>query len=149
LTVPPAFRGAGAPSKSSILLALLIAVAGRLIGGAKPAPGTMGGVPELAVLWGPPISAGLALLAGVPRPDGGPLEAERGGATILGIETLLDMRGGAPALGMTVAVGGRGAPVELILRLGPVALGGGGVALALAVALPGSFLFTHFFRSGS
>lgn len=77
---------------------------------------------------------------GIPRPTDG--EVEDGG------------RGGVPSLGMLVLDGRGGAeldggspPMALTLRLGP--FGGGGVARADTLAEFGSFLLTHFLRSGS
>lgn len=112
-------------------LALLSDVGGRE-GGAEPAAGP-GGVPPAAV-----VEAG----RGMPGPPTG------GGAETEGLPVL----GGGGAL---PAVDGRlpGEEVggaELWLRdLGAGPFGGGGVARAEAVALLGSFLFTHFFSSGS
>ena len=133
--VPP-FLGPGAPSKSSILLALLILVAGRLggadAGGAPASPPPIGGGAEAD---GKPVCgvAGEAAMDG--GPEGGPLAGvmtREGGPDIGGPDT------GGPA-------GGPAAPLALLL--GP--LGGGGVAADGVAASAPPFLLTHFLRSGS
>lgn len=129
LVVPP-FRGAGAPSKSSILLALLMLVAGRLGGpdkGGPPARPPIGGGAEAE---GKPVCgvAGDALTDGVP--EGGPLAGVK-------------VRKGGPDMGGPAG----GAVAALTFLLGP--LGGGGVAADGAAASAPPFLLTHFLRSGS
>ena len=127
--VPP-LRGPGAPSKSSILLALLILVAGRLGGaepGGPPSPPSGGG----AEADGKPVcgAAGEAAMDG--GPEGGPL------AGVMTREGGPDM--GGPACGA--------AALLTLLEGGP--LGGGGVAAVGAAASAPPFLLTHFLRSGS
>jgi hypothetical protein len=154
LTVPP-LRAVGAPSKSSMELALLRDVVdGRGGGGCIAGPG-----------FGPPAgSAGLAAVAAV-------VDTERGGSPfglgpgpvpnaglvpngdapvpvdgrLSGVAPSCDMDGGRWSIG-----GPEEALPTLTDRLcGPGPLGGGGVARADTVALLGSFLLTHFLSSGS
>jgi hypothetical protein len=130
LTVPP-FLGPGAPSKSSMLLALLILVAGRLGGaeaGGPPVIPPSGGGAEAD---GKPVCgvAGDAVSEG--GPEGGPLAGVK-------------VRDGGPDIGGPA--GGAAAPLALLLG-GP--LGGGGVAADGVAASAPPFLLIHFLRSGS
>jgi hypothetical protein len=89
-----------------------------------------------------------------------PVDTDRGiaggGAPSEGGAGLADTDGGAPAeedgrlpepICGGVAIAGGGPPLPLIVLLGAAeAFGGGGVPRA-GVALPGSFLLTHFFSS--
>lgn len=78
---------------------------------------------------------------GTPRDDGAGLPG--GGIPVVEGGRLL----GGGIIGDALAGGGGAALLPLAVLLGgPEARGGGGVARA-AVALLGSFLFTHFFRS--
>lgn len=70
----------------------------------------------------------------------GPVPLVSDGPSVLDGGRLFDKGGGTGP-----PVGGREAGV--VVRDGP--FGGGGVARTEAVALLGSFLFTHFFSSGS
>lgn len=131
--VPP-FRGAGAPSKSSILLALLMLVAGRLGGpdaGGPPARPPIGGGAEAE---GKPVCgvAGDAVIDD--GPEGGPE-----GDPLAGVK----VREGGPDIGGPAG----GAVAALTFLLGP--LGGGGVAAVGVAASAPPFLLTHFLRSGS
>lgn len=130
-------RAVGAPSKSSIELALLREVEG-LGGGAKP-PEVPGGVGAAA-----PVETGRGNGGGAPNVDGGAGLPEIDG----GANAPADDDGRLPALWAIggVAAGGRLAVLPVLLA-GP-ALGGGGVAAA-GVAELGSFLLTHFFSSVS
>jgi hypothetical protein len=117
--------------RSSIELAWLREVAGRT-GGAKPEldPGGVTAAPVVDAARG-------GTFAVLGR---GPVPLLRGGPPVLDCGRLSDA-----AESTCPPVGGREAGV--VVRDGP--LGGGGVALTEAVALFGSFLFTHFFNSGS
>lgn len=129
-------RTVGAPSKSSIELALLKEVEG-LGGGANP-PELPGGVGAAA-----PVDTDRGNGGGAPNPDGGAGLPDIGG----GANAPADDDGRLAALAIGgVAVGGRLAVLPVLLA-GP-ALGGGGVA-AEGVAELGSFLLTHFLSSVS
>ena len=136
--LPPALGG---PRRSSIELALLMLVPGRLGG---PAGGSV--LPLLALL----------LMAAVapsppPRRSGSALPLTSGEAPSVSDE-FNTLRCGWPELRRGVDVklslacppGG-----PLTLRGGPVALGGGGVAEDVGVFSAPAFLFTHLFKSGS
>lgn len=148
-TVPP-LRAVGAPSRSSIELALLRDVVdGRGGGGciAGP-PAAGGGVPAVVDTErggrpfgvgpcpGPGPKAGLVPSCDAPAPVDGRLS---------GVVPSCEIDGGRWSVG-----GPEDALPTLTDRLcGPGPLGGGGVARAEAVALFGSFLLTHFLSSGS
>lgn len=125
-------RAWGAPSKSSIELALLKDVDGRG-GGCKPAelPGGVGTAAPVETDRGPsgggiPNAEG----AGLPGIDGGGAPAEDPGRLL----TL-----GGIAAGGTLAVLG--------VRLGGAGPRGGGGVPRTGALLLGSFLLTHFFKS--
>lgn len=128
--VPP-LRTCGAPSKSSIELALLRDVEG-LGGGAKP-PELPGGVDAAA-----PVETDRGS-GGTPSVDGGAGLPEIGGGAPA------DDEGRLPALDAIGGVAAGGTLVPLVVLLGPIRGGGGGAAAG--VALLGSFLLTHFFKS--
>lgn len=116
-------RACGSPRRSSIEVALLNDVPGREggpPGGARNERGKLEASEGALV----EMAAGGALPLG---PGGLPMGT---GKVALGVE----FNGG---IGLTVLVGGGAGP-----------LGGGGVP-TVAVLLPGSFLFTHFFKSWS
>lgn len=148
MTVPP-FRGAGAPIKSSIELALLSDVAGRdggAEGGPPPAPDAIA-----AKLGGTSVlldSTGESVLCGVPVPEGGPdggraaTEGMDVDAAAEGFEIKVGVCGFAPAGIGFRAMGG------LLTALIGGPLGGGGLAVGAEVSVP-PFLLTHFLRSGS
>lgn len=126
----PGFRGPAALIKSSMLLALLILVAGRL-GGALGGPPTLLFDTERIMLGGrgpggtPRLSLDAACAsAGPGGPPGGALARPMGGVIVRG-------GGGVPVLDLE-------AP-----------FGGGGVAVFACVASAPPFLFTQRFRSGS
>ena len=129
--VPP-LRACGAPSKSSIELALLRDVEG-LGGGAKP-PELPGGVGAAA-----PVETDRGIGGGTPNVDGGAGLPESGGGAPA------DDDGRLPALDAIGGVAAGGTLAPLVVLLGPIRGGGGGAAAG--VALLGSFLLTHFFRS--
>lgn len=139
------FRACGAPSKSSIELALLSDVAGRE-GGARPDPGP-GGVEAAA-----PVETGRGMFApaggGTPREDDRAGLPERDGALPVGGRLSDPVTAAEAEAGPLEAIGG--APAALlvlpVLLCGAGPFGGGGVARAAALALFGSFLLTHFFR---
>lgn len=114
-----------------------------------------GGVPDIGGIGdGPDDDAERDMGAG-----GGGIDEDRAGLSFLSGTGGLrpDWRAILPSLGidgLLVRVGEAaadimegGPPIALTDLFGP--LGGGGVALAPTVALPGSFLLTHFLRSGS
>ena len=164
----PPFRAAGAPIKSSILLATLIPVAGR-DGGADGGP-----VPAAEAGLKPPLSLGLAAdssRVGDRLSVGGDATAlEPSAPEVVGLAAPLRLGlavrlgpcdGGAlPGLSvppsaapMDMGIGGgllRGgkAPAALTALLGGP-LGGGGVGAAAAGASAPAFLLTHFLRSAS
>jgi len=126
------FRPVPGPIKSSMLLALLVAVLGR---GIDASPGVevgpMGGV--FAVLDGPvaPACGNMPLVTPGPGPSAGvPVllgGAEGGPMPKLGVVGF-DVGGVAP-------MGGRGGPPKLIGGAGvPPILGGGGVAVFVAAS---------------
>lgn len=121
----PPFLGPAAPSKSSILLAVLRFVVGR-VGGSDAAVGGRDGMP----LVSPP---------GVPALLGGP--DERAPAVSgLGI-------GGGPPNPLAVLLGGpEGGPPAPLTAREAGALGGGGVGDDTASSDP-PFLLTHLFKS--
>ena len=133
------FRGCAAPSKSSMLLALLMLVLGRDGG-----PEASGGRPSIGGFAGAPSASD-------PRP--GVLERDEmpiGG----GMEELLGVDVGglrpAPPGGGGPPMGGPAVPLEAALAAaGGPPRGGGGVAEGLAVSVAPAFLFTHFLSSGS
>ena len=132
------FRGCAAPSRSSILLALLILVLGRDGG-----PEANGGLPSIGGFAGAPSAS--EPIPGVLERDGMPM----GG----GIDELLGMEVGglrpAPAGGGPL-IGGPAVPLEAALpAAGGPPRGGGGVAEGFAVSVAPAFLFTHFLSSGS
>lgn len=133
-------RACGAPSKSSIELAWLREVEG-LGGGPAELPGRdeLSPVVETALVEidraGPNAGVG-----GRPRDVAGLLDSGGGGAPP-------DDDGRLPVPAGIGGTGGGGILAPLAVRLGgPIAFGGGGVA-RVGVALFGSFLLTHFFRS--
>ena len=141
LTVPP-FRACGTPIKSSMVLALLIAVPG-LDGGAdgganRPSP--VGGAKVGAAGVSPLVCAGDSLRPGeeVVRgllPGSGPMFT--GGVLVPG-------SGGTGG----TFVGTGGGPAPLTALLGGGALGGGGVGLIpTAEASSPPFPLIHFLRS--
>jgi len=87
LVVPPALGPGGPPSKSSILVAPLILVGGRL-GGALPGNGTPGGPAPPATLpgrlGGPDPGAGLPALGVGGNGAGGAFATPIGGGATLG-----------------------------------------------------------------
>jgi hypothetical protein len=110
-------------------------------------PGRLGG-PVIAPLSALPFDW-LRLIAGgaeSPPAAGG---ADAGSLSSLGIGTsegLEDALWAVPIRGADVGPGG---PVPLIDLGGPVALGGGGVALGVGVFSAPPFLLIHLFNSGS
>jgi hypothetical protein len=154
LFAPPS--GVPAPSRSSILLALLVAVPG-LLGGARP-PGPPRGLfsASAAVTLGgsvgakagnapPPPAALLVALAGVPvllgGPLGGPINPGLAIDGIDGIDGIAEtLRGGPIGGGARMPAGPPMEGVPLAAR------GGGGVAVP-AFAASGLSGLTHFFRS--
>ena len=140
---PAPFLACGAPSKSSILLALLIDVLG-LEGGPDAAPNegraSVGG-------FGPSLSEGASDgRPGVEALDPG--KARGGGIEELRCSPGLDVGGRRDPLGGPI---GGAAPPDALLAApegGPL-LGGGGVAAGLPVSVEPPFLFTHFLSSGS
>ena len=143
---PPAapFLAVGAPSKSSIELALLSDVDGR-DGGASPSPGA-----EPAELPGG-VCVGAAAPVDTDRGRGGGAPSDEDSAGLPAIDG-----GAAPAPGpadddgrLDIIGGVLAALAVLVVLLGgPIRLGGGG-GVADGVALLGSFLLTHFFSSVS
>lgn len=141
-------RAWGAPSRSSMELAVLRDVEGRG-GGARPElePGGMGAGPVDAARGNPLAPPG----TGTPREPGNPgLPARDGGPAPVDGRLSIDVPrseidGGRCNMGGPEAV----LPplTDLLCGIGP--FGGGGVARAEAVALFGSFLLTHFLSSGS
>jgi hypothetical protein len=126
----------GGPKRSSILLALLILVVGRL-------GGPLGG--PVALPLDMDLLIGVAIGGGTAR-EGGPSNCPD---VVLVAMAETDRCGGALApMGLGVDVGSM-AGEPLTLRGGP-ALGGGGVAdgPSCAPSLP-AFLLTHLFKSGS
>jgi hypothetical protein len=114
-------------------LALLKEVAG-LGGAANPLGGVETAAPVETDRW---IEGG-----GTPREDRAGLPGGGGIPVVEGGRLL-----GGGIIGDALAAGGGAALLPLAVLLGgPEARGGGGVARA-AVALLGSFLLTHFFRS--
>lgn len=135
LTDALAFLGTGGPSRSSILLALLIediAVPGLLLGAVPGAP------------WM------LPLLAWRIMPGGAKPPCCSGGCSFAGNGVLVSDTArccGGPADG----IGGRGCnagPADAV-RGGPVARGGGGAAVLASVCSAPAFLLTQRFSSGS
>ena len=126
----PPLRGPAAPSKSSMLLALLMLVVGLLggaLGGPEPRLGfdtewfRVGGVVRLSV-----EACGARLDAGRGGPEGGgTLDRPPGG-------------GGVTSVGIGVPLTDRG-----------IALGGGGVAFLASVFSAPDFLLIQRFSSGS
>ena len=147
LIVPP-FLACGAPIRSSMLLALLMPVAGLeggADGGAEPGAAVPANPSPVVEVGCSPSSDGVSLLdtgfdayelsAAVGAVVGGPVTLT-GGVAVLG-------RGGTGGASVTFLVGG--APDALTaLEGGP--LGGGRVDPAVAGVSP-PFLFTHFFNS--
>jgi hypothetical protein len=137
---PPAFLppALGGPSKSSILLALLMLVPGRLGG---PLPAT----PLLELL---DIFGGIKLDTGGVGFASPSKNAAGGGCMPLSLTALCPIPGGGPLIvfGALVCPPLPGGP-ELVL--GGPALGGGGVADLASVCSAPAFLLTHRFRSGS
>jgi hypothetical protein len=133
------FRACGAPRRSSIELALLRDVAGRE-GGARPEL-ELGGVAPAAPVDTERVGPSGAPGGGIPNSAG--LSERDGGAPVP-----VDGRLFGAVGGRCEAIGGALlALADLLGGKGP--LGGGGVERAVAVALLGSFLLTHFFSSGS
>ena len=139
---PPAgpFRAVGAPSRSSIELALLNDVDGRGGGGASPSPGPGA---EPAILLG-----GVSLDTDRGRGGGPPRDDDNAG--LPAIDEGAKPPGPAEDDGRLDAIGGVLPKLATLGALlgGPIRLGGGG-GVADGVALPGSFLLTHFFSSVS
>lgn len=135
----PPLRGPGGPRRSSILLALLMPVVGRL-GGPPPVALVPDADRDMGCASGGSLRLsveGAALSSGVP---GGGMDL--GGPVTLPPDTdlgaIMEGGGGVPEGGGGVAVADRGP-----------ALGGGGVAdLASTFSAPG-FLLTQRFKSGS
>lgn len=131
LVVPPALGTGGPPSKSS-KPPLPAATAGveRPEGGPADDTDIAGGGGRPAALFPGDSDCAVA----------GPLDID------MGIDGILVLC--ANADGGFVAGGGAGPPpMPLALLDGGPVRGGGGVAFALAVAEPGSFLLTHFLSS--
>jgi len=128
----PGLRGPAAPSKSSMLLAVLKLVAGRL-GGA------------LAVLW---LDAERIIIGGAAR-----LFSDAEGGRPADVGGVMGDRGG-PGGGalarpvMSPPIGGGGAGLDDAERGAPP-LGGGGVAFFAALSSGLAFLLTQRFSSGS
>lgn len=147
MPLPPAapFLAVGAPSRSSIELALLSDVDGRGGGGARPSPGAEpaelpGGVGVGAAA---PVDTDRGREGGAPSDEDSPgLPATDGGAA--------PIPGPADDDGRLDIIGGVLATLAALVALlgGPIRLGGGG-GVADGVALLGSFLLTHFFNSVS
>lgn len=125
---------------------MLSDVAGRE-GGARPGP-EPGGVEAAG-----PVETDRGMLA--PAGSGAPVEgkaglSERDGASPDGGRLSDSVAVAEAGAGPLEAVGGAPAdgapPVLAVLLCGAGPFGGGGVARAAALALVGSFLFTHFFR---
>lgn len=138
LVVPFRPPAVGGPRRSSILLALLMLVPGRL--GGPDGPPTL------------PFDTLLLIVGGTESSDaGGALPVRSLFASGPGPDRLLDGGGPAADIGRGAEVGpcgpDRGA-LETVRR-GPVALGGGGVAAATGVSSAPAFLLTHRLRSGS
>jgi hypothetical protein len=129
-------RACGAPSKSSIELALLNDVAG--LGGA-PAE-LPGGVGKTA-----PVDTDRGIAGGGAPSEGGAGLADTDGGAPAEEDGRLPE---APACG-GVAIAGGGPPLPLIDLLGGAEPFGGGGVPRVGAALPGSFLLTHFFSSVS
>lgn len=141
-TVPP-FRGPA--SKSSILLAVLNELAGRIGGTAAP-PIEGGRIIPAPSPFVPASEAGVPTRLGGPeggKPGPDPLVGGRapGGAPVP-LPALLGGPLGGP-------IGGPIDPAPLATRLGGPPRGGGGVAATGAAASAPPFLLTHFFRSSS
>lgn len=126
----------GGPRRSSMLLALLMLVPGRL-GGADAPPALP--FDTLLVIVGGAISSPGAL----PVPF----------VSSWGPEKLLDGGGPAADIGRGADVGPPGGPegptIPETARRGPVAFGGGGVAVGAGVSSAPAFLLIQRFRSGS
>lgn len=132
----PAFLGAAAPIKSSMLLALPRLVAG-LLGGA------LGGPPALLMLLA------LLIIGGPPRAFR-PSECDGGRDRLLALRDIGGPGGGTPRPPGGALVGPRpsgGGGVPFPFR--DAALGGGGVAVFAGISSPPPFLFTQRFKSGS
>lgn len=143
--VPP-FLACGAPIKSSMVLALLIAVAG-LDGGAEGGPEPDGPAPKPGFRTDcSPIGIGEAALEGCPEgfEPGEAVSVAPGGPVMLMGGVAVPMGNGGTG-GVSVLLGG-GAPDALTaLEGGP--LGGGGRAVSVGAGVSPPFLFTHFLRS--
>lgn len=135
--LPPALGG---PRRSSIELALLMLVPGRL--------GGPGGGPAF------PLVALLLIAGGAPNPpsrsDGGALPLTSSEAPSIS-EDIDEARGEGPDPERDAEVKLSPEPPggPLTLRGGPVALGGGGVAEGVGVFSAPAFLLTHRFKTGS
>ena len=127
------FLGWAAPSKSSILLALLILVPGRDGG-----PEASGGRARVVGLAPPSLSDGTpGVLAREGIPIGGGIDELLGG---------IEVGGRKPAGGGPIG----GVPPDALLAAadGPPR-GGGGVAAGFTVSTAPAFLLIHFLSSGS
>ena len=126
-------RACGAPSKSSMLLAVLIPVPG-LEGG----PDANGGLASAGGLAGPSLSDGTpGVLARDPGPPiGGGIDELRGGIEVGGRRPV-----GGPA--------GWFGPPDALRAVAGGPLGGGGVAAGFDASDGPAFLLIHFLSSGS
>ena len=163
-TYRPLFRGflpfgrGPALSRSSILLALLIPVAGRVGGplavlvleteriiGAGPCPGPAAGAGSgVSIPSGVAVPAGVTVAGGF-RPDGDEVSDPLGGPAGPpggALERPTSELEGGPG----VAMGGRGVAAA---ERGAPPFGGGGVAFLAALSSGPAFLLTHRFWSGS
>lgn len=150
------FRACGAPIKSSIELAWLKDVPGRDPGPDLDPGGVKPETPDetdRGIRCGLPVSGG-----GTPKDDNAGLVDRDGAISEGGPRPNSDdvtKVGTDPDIGGTLVdncgtdIGGGALPALTDLLGGAEPLGGGGVALGPALALLGSFLLTHFFKSVS
>lgn len=139
--LPPALGG---PRRSSILLALLILVPGLLLGAEEPAALPFD---TLLLMGGGAISS---LAAGGVPPR---LSARPSFPGALDVKRAREGGGPEADIGRGAEVGPLGVPVGPTApdtaRRGPVAFGGGGVAVGVGVSSAPAFLLTQRFKSGS
>ena len=146
--VPPCLT-CGAPIKSSMLLALLMAVVGRDRGAEGGPPDCATPRPVVGPVFSPCNTAGDALLDTKFDEDGlgtSPGAAPGGPVTLVGGVAVLDAGGSGGTGGVSVSFL-IGAPPLALTALDGRPLGGGGVATAVAGVAPPAFLLTHFFKS--